>query len=101
MNEPSTTLPSKPANKLIVVLVVLAVLASLMVALTLGILAWWWLRKSNGGAVALDGNRNRPPIEVALFNGTDLTGWEFDAAVWSVRNGVIYGHQKRSGYGSS
>lgn len=29
-----------------------------------------------------------------LFNGTDLTGWEGDARVWSVENGAIVGHTK-------
>jgi hypothetical protein len=38
---------------------------------------------------------------IELFNGHDLEGWDFDPDVWSVRNGVIYGHQKRGGYGSS
>lgn len=28
---------------------------------------------------------------VALFNGTDLTGWDGDPALWSVRDGVIHG----------
>ena len=27
----------------------------------------------------------------AIFNGTDLTGWDGDAAIWTVENGVIVG----------
>jgi WD40 repeat protein len=29
---------------------------------------------------------------MTLFNGTDLSGWSGDSAVWSVRNGVIHGY---------
>lgn len=36
-----------------------------------------------------------------LFNGVDLEEWDFDPAIWSVRNGVIHGKQTRGGYGSS
>lgn len=34
-----------------------------------------------------------------LFNGQDLAGWDFDPEVWSVRDGVIVGHEQRNGPG--
>jgi hypothetical protein len=38
---------------------------------------------------------NAPPAEPAdmqvLFNGRDLTGWDGDPKLWSVKNGVIHG----------
>ncbi len=37
---------------------------------------------------------------IEMFNGRDLEGWNFDPAVWSVRGGVIYGHQTRPGRGN-
>jgi hypothetical protein len=37
--------------------------------------------------------KDLPPFEPgeAIFNGKDLTGWEGDARLWSVRNGVLRG----------
>ncbi|MBN2310690.1 MAG: DUF1080 domain-containing protein [Candidatus Hydrogenedentes bacterium] len=40
-------------------------------------------------AKALSGS---PREETGVFNGKDLTGWEGDAAYWSVEDGAIKGH---------
>ena len=72
----------------------MAVIAFFVLSLTLGGLAWRWLRRTNDVAAAQAG-------ETSLFNGFNLDGWEFDPAVWSVGDGVIHGEQKRSGYGRS
>jgi hypothetical protein len=34
---------------------------------------------------------------VEIFNGSDLEGWDYDPAVWDVRNGVIHGSKNKSG----
>jgi hypothetical protein len=101
MNEPPT-IPPKPKTRLTGAIVGIGV-----VSFTLGGFTGWWLHKPKEVAASLDGNRRDPPVQTVevegteLFNGTDLAGWHFDPAIWSVRNGVIYGQQKRSGYGSS
>jgi hypothetical protein len=103
MNEPPMILPPKPKTRLTLLLLGIGVIALFVFSLTLGGLAWWWLHRSNVVTVSPDGNWSHPAGETVgagvteLFNGTDLEGWDFDPAVWSVRNGVIYGEQKRSG----
>ena len=45
-------------------------------------------------AFAADGPRcapAEPPDMVRIFNGTDLTGWDGDPELWSVRDGAIRG----------
>ena len=37
-----------------------------------------------------DGKQTEPKGE-AIFNGSDLTGWDGDAAIWTVQDGVIVG----------
>jgi hypothetical protein len=98
--------PPKPKTRSPLLLLGIGVIAFLVFSLTLGGFAWWWLHRSNVVTVSPDGNRSHPAGETVgagateLFNGTDLGGWDFDPAAWSVRNGVIYGEQTRSGYAS-
>jgi hypothetical protein len=45
-------------------------------------------------AIAQDTNKNAPPAPAdakQLFNGKDLTGWDGDPRLWSVKDGVIRG----------
>jgi hypothetical protein len=89
------------------VLAGLGVIIFFGVSFTLGGLTGWWLHKPKDSAVSPKEKRSHPAAETVavdvteLFNGTDLAGWHFDPAIWSVRNGVIHGNQKRSGYGGS
>lgn len=106
MKEPPTIIPPRPKARAARLVVGLGVVAVFVLALTFGSLAWRWLHRSNG--VTVSSVDSRTPLsetvdagEADLFNGTDLEGWDFDPAIWSVRNGVIYGQQKRAGYGSS
>ena len=107
MSEPSISLPPKPRKRMTPVLLVTGGIAFFAVAFTLGGLTWRWLHRSNVNAVSQEEIRNHPAGETVeaddaeLFNGADLEGWDFDPDIWSVRNGVIYGQQKRNGYGSS
>lgn len=99
MSEPSTTPPPTPKTRWPVYLLVVGAVGLFVFSLSLGGLTWWLLHRS-------DVRRSNPAGETGeasvteLFNGTDLEGWDFDPDVWSVRDGVIYGQQKRSGYGS-
>ena len=51
-------------------------------------------RSSSAGSACL--TACRPVVETAgfapLVNGKDLTGWEGDTQLWSVRDGVLVGH---------
>ena len=100
-------LPPKPKTRLTLLLLGIGVLAFFVFSLTFAGLAWWWIRRSNVVTVSPEGNRSHPAGATVgagvteLFNGTDLDGWNFDPAVWSVRDGVIYGQQKRGSYNSS
>ena len=45
-------------------------------------------------AVSADDAKNAPPEHdgmVRIFNGTDLSGWDGDSQLWSVKDGVIHG----------
>lgn len=42
-------------------------------------------------AAAPQSARNPEPIFVSIFNGKDLTGWDGDPRLWSVKDGVIRG----------
>lgn len=45
-------------------------------------------------AFAADGSQSAPPEPTdmkCLFNGEDLTGWDGDPRLWSVKDGVIHG----------
>ena len=42
------------------------------------------------GAVAADAPRESADMKV-IFNGKDLTGWDGDPRLWSVKDGVIHG----------
>jgi hypothetical protein len=108
MSASPTTPPPKPKTRLPVYLLVAGVAGLFVFTLSLGGLAWWLFHRAGFViTVSQNGSRSNPaghPDEASvidLFNGTDLDGWDFDPDIWSVRNGVIYGHQKRGGYGSS
>ena len=111
MNEPPIIPSPKPAPRWPLFLLGVSAGVFLVFALILGTLAWRWLLRSDVAKVPPDGqdDRSQPVAETAevavtetkLFNGSDLEGWDFDPAIWSVRNGVIYGAQKQGGYGRS
>jgi hypothetical protein len=44
-----------------------------------------------GGQTTLAGSIGASEEWVALFNGRDLTGWDGDLRLWSVKDGVIHG----------
>src|SRR5436190_11873951 len=108
MSEPPTSPPNAPHTGLKIGLLALGVVALLVIALSFGGLVFWLVMKRS--APERIGTRDVPAAPVLagasetsvtdLFNGTDLEGWDFDPAIWSVRNGVIHGDKKRSGAGS-
>src|SRR5215218_6519859 len=115
MSEPPTTPPNAPHAGLKIGLLALAVVALLVIALSFGGLVFWLVMKRSAPATKNGpeqiGTRDVPtgPLRAGapetsvteLFNGTDLEGWDFDPAVWSVRNGVIHGNKRRAGAGTS
>ncbi len=77
-------------------------------ALSFGGFVYWLLR--GPGAVPVSqrpdpGNvaaiQSAPEDYIDMFNGRDLAGWDFDPEVWTVRNGVISGFQKRGSFASA
>jgi hypothetical protein len=48
-----------------------------------------------GGQTALAGNAGASEEWVSLFNGKDLTGWDGDLRLWSVKDGVIHGETSK------
>lgn len=103
MSDSSTTPPNEPRTRLPTVLLAVGVVALMILALSLGGFTWWLVSRT-----AVRTNASQEPSDVStaagsteIFNGRDLDGWEFDPDVWSVRDGVIVGHQRRGGYGSS
>jgi hypothetical protein len=103
MSDSSTAPPNETKTRLPMVLLAVGVVALMILALSLGGLTWWLVSRSAVRA-------NVPPEagEISamagsseIFNGRDLDGWDFDPDVWSVCDGVISGHQRRGGYGSS
>jgi hypothetical protein len=46
---------------------------------------------TGGGQTAWAGSLDSPQGWVSLFNGEDLTGWDGDSRLWSVKDGVIHG----------
>jgi hypothetical protein len=117
MSEPLDSNSSSKA-RIPIWLMAVAAVALLIFSLSLGGLTWWLVSRR---AVGDTGNvpapaqrastRDNPPVDatepaaatpgetepgfVALFNGRDLTGWEGDPAVWSVRDGVVTGRTKK------
>jgi hypothetical protein len=101
MSESSITPPGAPKGRLPVFLIALGVVALMILSLSVGGLTWWLLSRRPPGVVPAPG---RGAMSVAsdagfteIFNGRDLDGWDFDPAVWSVRDGVIYGRQIKGG----
>ncbi len=53
-----------------------------------------WLLFLIGGLVCAQNPKKTPPEEKdmkVIFNGKDLTGWDGDPRLWSVKDGVIHG----------
>ena len=114
MSEASTTPPLAPKFRLPIWLLAAGIVGFLIFAFSFGGLVFWLVTRRPGpatGSVAAPAQSGTPgaPIDALLaaapveelFNGVDLEGWDYDPAVWSVRNGVIYGNQKRAGAGSA
>ena len=105
MSDASTTPPNEGKTRLPIALLAVGVVALMILALSLGGLTWWLLHRSDVVTVSQNDSRGQPsgaPTETTeLFNGTNLDGWEFAPDIWSVRDGVIVGNQRRGGYGSS
>jgi len=75
----------------------IGVLALLVLALSFSRFVYWLLR-GQGAARVSSLFLPRAPVEfLDMFNGRDLEGWDFDPAVWTVRDGVISGRQNRGG----
>jgi hypothetical protein len=108
MSEPPPTPPDAPRTRLPVFLWAVGIVVLMIFALSLGGLAFWLVsrrpasvtvlkRASENDAVVKPPTLSRnaaasnEPVFTALFNGLDLSDWEFNPAVWSVRDGVIYG----------
>lgn len=107
MSEPPKSPPNTSHTGLKIGLLALAVVALLVIALSFGGLVFWLVMKRSASAAGNSPVPAKPLLAgtsetsvTELFNGTDLEGWDFDPAIWSVRNGVIHGDKKRSGAGS-
>ncbi len=118
MSEPPSTSRDMSKTRIPLWLMAMVAVAFLIFSLSLGGLTWW-LVSHQAGSSAHHAPTTVPPIaggnEVApepavpvvtapsaaepglvnLFNGHDLTGWEGDPAVWSVRDGVLHGKTTR------
>jgi hypothetical protein len=99
-------------------LIALGVIGFFIFSLSIGGLTWWLLRGSHSTAAPNREQAGVPPHprplsqrgeggaiagaaeSLDLFNGLDLEGWDYDPAIWSVRDGVIHGNKPRSGAGS-
>ena len=113
MSEPNATPSSEPKTPLPRRLLAVGILGFFILSVSLAGLWWWLLHRTDSVSVSKTESLAQPtqpaqPVEkqmegsvTELFNGADLDGWDFDPTIWSVRNGVIYGNQRRSGYGSS
>ena len=91
-------------------LLAIGLVGFMVFALSFGGLVFWLLLRRDGPKTGVAKADSRMQDQAALpsaapviemFNGRDLEGWDFDPSIWSVRNGVISGDQRRSGYGSS
>jgi hypothetical protein len=103
MSDSSTTPPNDHKTRLPVVLLAVGVVALMILALSLGGLTWWLVSRT---AVRTNASPEPGDVSIAggsteIFNGRDLDGWDFDPDIWSVRDGIIHGNQRRGGYGSS
>jgi hypothetical protein len=94
MSEPPTPPANAPKTRLATALIVLGIIGFFIFSLSIGGLTWWLLRGTKSVSVV---NKVTEGNVIELFNGTDLEGWNFDPAVWSVRDGVIYGRQLNGG----
>ena len=114
MNDLSALPPPAPKSGLPAWLIAVGIVGFLVLAFSFGGLVFWLVTQhpspATGNVTApAQGESKNTPIDalladapiVELFNGRDLEGWDYDPAVWSVRDGVISGNQKRAGYGSS
>jgi len=102
MSDSSTAPPNEPKTRLPVVLLAVGVVALMILALSLGGLTWWLVSRTavHTNAPPEVGDMSTVAGSTEIFNGRDLDGWEFDPDVWSVRDGIIHGNQRRGGYGS-
>jgi hypothetical protein len=69
--------------------------ALLVFALICGGFVYWLLRGRTPSSTPI--LSRAPATFVDMFNARDLEGWDFDPAVWTVRDGVICGRQKGAG----
>ena len=81
-------------------------LAFMVFALSFGGLVYWLLRQQSAAPVSTSSPshsvaaaQSEPAGFTEMFNGRDLEGWDFDPAIWTVRDGVISGQQKRGSPG--
>ena len=95
-----------PKARLQLWLLAIGVVALMVFALSLGGLTYWLLTRRSAGP--LPEHPDAGPVAVVqsapadfteMFNGRDLEGWDFDPEVWTIRDGVISGRQKRTGSG--
>lgn len=105
MSESSVTPPGAPQTRLPVFLWAIGIVAFLIFALSLGGLTYWLLSQRSAGPGLEPGSGEVIAAPSAfgdfteVFNGRDLEGWDFDPEIWTVRDGVIVGHQRRNGTG--
>lgn len=95
MNEPPTA-PS-PKTRFPIWLMAAGVLTLLVFGLSFAGFVFWLLRGPRAAPVSIHSLSRGSTAFLDMFNGRDLEGWDFDPAVWTVRDGVISGHQKRGG----
>ena len=103
MSDLPPVLQNKPKPRLWVVLFAVGIGVFIIFALSVASLTWLLLHKRGAPTINTFAEPNNTPADVGfaqIFNGQDLDGWAFDPTVWSVRNGVVYGQQRRGGYGS-
>jgi len=108
MSERTTT--SEPKTPFPRALMAMGVIGFFIFSLSIGGLTWWLLRGTHSASTPKhESNGKQAGITVEagvteqteLFNGTDLEGWDYDPALWSVRDGVIHGRKGRGGPGSA
>lgn len=102
MSESFSTPPNTPKAGLPPALIALGIVVLMGFSLSVGGLTWWLLARRPASTSRVGYSQPSIPSTatgdvVEIFNGRDLEGWEFDPAVWDVRNGVIHGSKTRAG----
>src|SRR5687767_6369036 len=112
MSEGSNIPPGGAKMRFSGALIAVGVIGFFIFSLSMGGLTWWLLSRSDSVSAPNREQAGVPPHpsplpqggeggaiagaaeSLNLFNGIDLEGWDYDPAIWSVRDGVIHGAYK-------